>query len=127
MTEGYTYARSTSEEKLYSNDNSYKKQLIYVPVHRMFLNLFFSFHGYRLNYNYTLTGQRYTTTDNEQSLPWFSLHNLTLGKEFRISKHAINLQFDINNLWKENYQAIEYYPMPGRSYKVSVNFKFNAS
>ncbi len=126
ITEGYTYARSTSEKKLYINDNSYKKQLIYVPVHRMFLNLSVSYRGYLLNYNFTLTGQRYTTSDNNQFLPWYLLHNLTIGKEFRMNKHAFNLQFDINNLWNENYQAIEYYPMPGRSFKISVNYKINS-
>jgi iron complex outermembrane receptor protein len=126
ISEGYTYARSTNENKVYSNDNSFKKQLIYVPVHRMFMNLFISYRGYRLNYNLTITGQRFTTTDNNQFLPGYSFHNLTAGKEFRIKKSAVSLQFDINNLLNENYQAIEYYPMPGRSYKVSINFKFNS-
>jgi vitamin B12 transporter len=126
LNEGYTYARSTNENKVYSNDNSYKKQLIYIPVHRVFVNLFLSSRDYQLIYNFTLTGQRYTTSDNNQSLPWYSLHNLTIGKEFKIKKNAVSLQVDINNLWNENYQAIEYYPMPGRSYKVSVNYKFNS-
>jgi iron complex outermembrane receptor protein len=126
LNEGYTYARSTNENKVYNNDNSYKKQLIYVPVHRMFMNLFLSSYGYQLNYNFTLTGQRFTTSDNNQFLPWYTIHNLTIGKEFKIKKDAIGLQFDINNLLNENYQAIAYYPMPGRSYKISINFKFNS-
>ncbi len=126
VNEGYTYARSTNENKVYSSDNSYKKQLIYIPVHRLFLNLNLSGYNFLFNYNFTLTGQRYTTSDNKQSLPWYSLHNLTLVKNFNIQKEIIGIQFDINNLWNENYQAIEYYPMPGRSYKVSVNFKFNS-
>jgi vitamin B12 transporter len=126
LTEGYTYARSTSEKKLYSNDNSYQKQLIYVPEHRMFCNLYLAYMGFSLNYNFNFTGLRFTSSDNTETLPSFSLHNMVFVKEFRIQQTSINVQFDIDNLLNEEYQAIAYYPMPGRSYKISVNFKFKS-
>jgi iron complex outermembrane receptor protein len=126
LSEGYTLAKSTNQKKVYANDNSFEKQLIYVPEHRLFCNLNLHYRSFYFNYNLTYTGIRFTTSDNNSSLPGFSLSNLTLGKEIRISKCAIGIQLDVNNLFNKNYQAILYYPMPGRSYNVSVNFKFNS-
>lgn len=126
LSEGYTLAKSTNQKKIYANDNSFEKQLIYVPEHRLFCYLNAYYRRFYFNYNLTYTGRRFTTSDNNSSLPQFSLSNVTFGKEIRISKCAIGIQLDVNNLFNKNYQAIGYYPMPGRSYKVSINFKFNS-
>lgn len=126
FNESYTYARSTQQIKAYTNDNAYHKQLIYVPLHRLFFNLNVNYKRFILNYNVNYTGRRYTTSDNKSHLPGYFLNNLSLSKEVKIGKCAISVKFDINNLFDKNYQAIEYYPMPGRSYNVSVNFKFNS-
>ncbi len=124
ISEGYTFSRSTSEKKLFPNDNSYQKQLIYVPVHRIFADFLILWKGYSLNYNINLTGQRYTSSDNEQFLPAYVLQSIVADKNFRIKKHTVHLQFEIDNLWNEEYQAISYYPMPGRSYNLKLSYKF---
>lgn len=125
LNEGYTYALSTSEKKLTSNDNSYKKQLIYVPKHRAFIDFTIQYRGAYLNYNQSYTGIRYTTADNNDFLPAYSIGSLKVWKEFILKKHGLRLQFDIQNIWNTSYQAIEYYPMPGRYFRFSINYSFN--
>ncbi|MCD4681661.1 MAG: TonB-dependent receptor plug domain-containing protein [Bacteroidales bacterium] len=122
---GYTFARSTNEIKQGPNDDSYQKQLLYVPEHKFYFNTSFALQGFVLNYNQSYTGLRYTTLDNNEFLPAYVLGNITLRKDFKVSSHMLGLQFDINNIWNEDYQAVLYYPMPGRSYKITVNFLFN--
>jgi len=122
---GYTFARSTNEIKQGPNDNSYQKQLLYVPEHNYYFNTSFAIKGFVLNYNQSYTGLRYTTLDNNEYLPAYTIGNFTLRKDFPFKRHMLGFQFDINNIWNKKYQAVLYYPMPGRSYKITLNFVFN--
>ncbi|MCD4746466.1 MAG: TonB-dependent receptor [Bacteroidales bacterium] len=122
ITGGYTYSLSTNQKKVSANDESYKKQLIYVPEHNFYANIIVIFRYIVLNYNQTYTGKCYISRDNTKSIPGYSLGNISLSKRIKFKKQFLKIQFDINNLWDKEYQAIQYYPMPGRWYKVSVVF-----
>ncbi len=119
---GYTYARSTNEAELGSNDNSRGKQLIYVPEHRYFFTGNVLYRGFALSYNHARTGERYVTRDNSESLPGYTIANLVLSKEILISGQQLGLSFQVANLFDKEYQAVQYNPMPGRNYKVSIQF-----
>ena len=119
---GYTFARSTNEKKQGANDNSYQKQLLYVPEHRFFANISLGWKGFFLLYNHSYTGLRYTTLDNKESLPAYGLGNFTFRKNFNIKYQQLSIQFDILNCWNKEYQAVLYNPMPGRYFKFSLNY-----
>ena len=123
---GYTFARSTNEKQQGSNDKSYQKQLLYVPEHRFFANITTGFKGFLLSYNHSYTGIRYTTIDNENYLPAYALGNITLHKAFKFNSQQLSAQFDILNCWNTEYQAVLYNPMPGRYYKISVNYSISS-
>lgn len=122
INSGYTFARSTNEIQQGPNDNSYQKQLLYVPVHRYFVTITLGWKGFLLSYNHSYTGIRYTTLDNKQSLPAYALGNVTFRKEFDFKSQQLSVQFDILNCWNKEYQAVLYNPMPGRYYKISLNY-----
>ncbi len=122
ISEAYTYSKSTNQKKISDNDNAYKKQLIYVPEHKAFITLRFIYSNIILEYNQTFTGKTYVTRDNKEYLKGYSLSNIKLSKRFNFKKKSIKIQFHINNLLNKNYQSIQYYPMPGRAFKISVNF-----
>jgi iron complex outermembrane receptor protein len=125
ISEGYTYAASTNEKQINVYDNSYKKQLIYIPLHRIYISGSLSFKGYSFAYNHNFTGIRYTTSDNKNELPAYNTGNLSIGKRLHLKKQKLNFQFAIDNLWNTDYQVIENYPMPGRNYNLSINFYLN--
>ena len=124
---GYTFARSTNEKQQGVNDKSYQKQLLYVPEHRFFANISAGFKGFLVSYNHSYTGIRYTTIDNENYLPAYALGNITLRKAFKFNSQQLSAQFDILNCWNTEYQAVLYNPMPGRYYKISVNYLISKS
>ncbi|MBN1337989.1 MAG: TonB-dependent receptor [Bacteroidales bacterium] len=122
---GFTYVKSTHQTKLSPADDTYGKQLIYVPEHRFNANLTITFRGNTLLYGHVLTGKRYTTTDNSAYLPYYDVGNLTLSRDIDFGKHSFALRMEIRNVWEEEYQAVAFYPMPGRYYRISLNYYLN--
>jgi len=125
LTGGYTLAKSTNEEKFSENDQSYQKQLIYVPEHRYFINGNIIWKRLVFSYNHSYTGDRYVTKDNKEVVPGFSIGNLTASKTIVVKENSLDFSFSIKNIWDSEYQAIQYIPMPGRYYTLSVNFLLN--
>ncbi|MFU8844293.1 MAG: TonB-dependent receptor plug domain-containing protein, partial [Bacteroidales bacterium] len=122
---GYTYTRSTNEKSTSDNDQSLRKQLIYVPLHRFFLDLIYNRNGLIVNPTLNYNGFRYITTDNLYRLPAYGLIDLTISRSFAIKVYSINLRFDIHNVFNTEYQAVQYYPMPGRHYSIILQCSIN--
>ncbi|MCD4732227.1 MAG: TonB-dependent receptor, partial [Bacteroidales bacterium] len=120
---GYTFVKSTNQEKTGQNDQSFEKQLIYVPEHSVSGNVDYLFKSLIISFNTSFTGKRYVTRDNEEYLPAYNISGIRIVKNFSVKKTSFNVRFEINNLWDSEYQAIQYYPMPGRNYRLSVSFR----
>ncbi len=116
---GYTLSRSTNQADI---DVSFRKQLIYVPENIASASLSVTFMKTQLSYTHHYTDRRYVNSDNSQSLPPNNLGYVTLSHDFKVLGNNLSLQIDILNVWNADYQTIQYYPMPGRSYRVSVIF-----
>lgn len=110
----YVYAHTTDE-----ND----KQLIYIPLHHANAFADIEWKGWNISYTVEFTGERKTSmNDNEfygfRLMP-YALHHISLGKHV----WKLDIELKINNLTDEDYQAILWRAMPGRSYEVAINFK----
>jgi len=119
----YTYVVSRYKNKLSGIDESYNKQLIYTPLHRFNGDVSVQWKRYRIGYIHGYTGMLYVTSDNSSSLPPWWIGNVNLGCDFHLRKHAkLQLEFEVRNLWDADYQVVQYYPMPGRGYFLTVIF-----
>lgn len=119
----YTYTSSINKANNHTIDHSVDKQLIYIPEHQYNLNLDLKHKGYHLNYHFQFMGARYTTSDNESFLPYYTLSDLTLGKAFKWNDQFLQLSFAVMNVFNTEYQAIEWRPMPNRNYLFSLKYK----
>jgi vitamin B12 transporter len=119
----YSYTRSTREKR--ATENDLRKQLMYVPLHNGVGNAAVMYKGFRMFYNHSHTGQRYTNTDNSKFLPAFRVANLSFGKALRFKKISLDTSLMINNLWDESYQAIAFQAMPGRNFHLNLSISFN--
>jgi iron complex outermembrane receptor protein len=117
---GYSYTKATSLDAVTINDNSAGKQLIYVPVHVVSATLQLKHRNFYIRSINSYTGERYTTTDNSQSLDGYYLTHIEIGKDFHFQKQVIGLSFRVNNLTNNQYQVVELRPMPGRSYEATI-------
>jgi len=111
----------TQSQNMDPQSKSYQKQLIYIPYFKSsgFINMAFK----KTNFitQYVLTGMRYTTTDNLESIPAYGVVNIALRQEFKKSAQVGDLFIKINNVLNASYQAIIWRPMPGINYEVGIN------
>jgi len=125
ITSGYTYSKSTNEVSQGDYDDSYKKQLIYMPEHRFLINTTFKYRKIVFSYNHNFTGPQYVSSDNLESLPAYGIGNVSCLNTFTVWKQQLTLQLESLNIWNVDYQTNRFYPMPGRSFKFSIVFSIN--
>ena len=71
-------------------------------------------------------GKRYYLSQNipENEIEGYLEHTMSLSHEFALGGCRLLLQAEIINLTDEQYDVIKYYPMPGRSWRLTGTFKF---
>lgn len=114
LSGNYVYSHTTDESG---------KQLIYIPLHHANAFASIEWKGWNLSYTMEYTGERKTSmNDNEfygfRLMP-YTLHHISLGKHI----WRFDIELKINNLTDEDYQAVLWRAMPGRSFEVGLNFK----
>lgn len=103
-------------------DESYGKQLVYVPLHSGNILVNLTFKGFYLTYQHNSYSERFTTSSNNTTrrdwlYPYF-MNDLIFGKELQVGKIKFSAEFKIYNLFDETYHSILYRPMPDRNYMV---------
>ena len=125
----YSFGKSTNESDEAIEGGYSGRQLIYVPLHSGNIFAFLSIKKYQFNWNTQFTGKRNTSLNEESyysnTLPAYSISNLSIGRDFDFNKWGLGLKFKVNNIFNKSYQAILWRPMPGRSFEVflSLNIK----
>ncbi len=139
MTKSLNYG-----EKLFLGDGSYGKQLPFIPVHSANILLSVSFRGFYLRFQNNSYSERFTMNSNQIGLEddsedigagtgtsrmnWYYpyyMNNLTIGKDLRLGKYSLSLDFRINNLFDEEYRSVLGRYMPGRNYNLMLKFAFD--
>lgn len=108
---GYTYTNSQNQET--------KKQLSYVPFHKIFGNLDYQYRFFGIYLQGMFNGLTYTSTDENYSealKPYF-VANAGVFAQYK----NFRLTFKVNNIGDEVYETTAYYPMPKRNYLLNLN------
>lgn len=99
-----------------------KPQLIYTPVHTASLSYTLRMGTWSIQYFHKLTGSRFTDRANTNKLPAFHTADFSLTRKVSFFKSSITINAMIKNLTNHAYQVIQYRPMPGRSFHISLIF-----
>lgn len=102
---------------------SYKDQLPYTPVNSGSAIAQLAYKSWSFNYNNIYSGSRYTLGDNIAAnyVDGWMTHDVSLSKKFVTSNSSIIIKGGINNITNKRYDVIKYFPMPGRSYELSIS------
>jgi len=117
---GYIYSPSTYRETLPDESVMLNKQLIYIPLHKVQETFFIGRNAYYTMFSLSLTGKRYVQSDNEKSLPAYTLFDFYAGTTLKTKKVSFRFQAAIRNVLNSEYQSVLYYPEPGRNFSISV-------
>lgn len=105
---------------------NYKHQLPYTPEHNGNVSATLEMPWVNVGYTVTMVGKRYYLAQNipANEIEGYNEHTATLWREFPIKKCKLRLQAEIINLTDAQYDVIKYYPMPGRSWRLTGTFNF---
>lgn len=120
------YGWQRSENRTNKNSPYYGNQIAYIPEHQGSVALGFenpwvnvSIHGYGVSHRYS-NNEHYEGT----RIAGYTEIGITAYRRFKLSKGEIGIRGDIKNLLDKQYEIVLHYPMPGRSWQVTVNYEF---
>ncbi len=100
-------------------------QRIYVPFNTASTFANIQYKQWVLSLMYRFTGFRFTSTDNTEWLEPFSLLGLNLNYKLKTKKQELIFSARIDNMLNTNYQTVQNFAMPGRSFYFSLQLNLN--
>lgn len=120
IKEGFDYTLSTNESETPSLFEK-GEQLIYTPKYQFFGSLGLAYKGFRFQYRHQFVGK---TKSINEDLEAYHIGNINLAKDFEKGAFFAQIFLEINNVWDEQYRVVERRPMPGRNFRLGLNFVF---
>ena len=109
-----------------SKAKNYREQLPYTPEHNGNAAVMIDTPWFSLGYTMTCVGRCYYMAQNlsENEIAAYTEHTATLQREFKLKSTTLSIQAELINITNEQYEIIKYYPMPGRTWRLTCNIKF---
>jgi iron complex outermembrane receptor protein len=123
----YSYTRALNYgDVLVWGDESYGKQLVYIPVHSGNVMVGLEWKDWNMNYQHNSYSERFVTSSNDLSsrssiYPYF-MNDLKIGRKIAFQSFDISAELKINNLFNEEYHTVLMQPMPGINFMFQLMF-----
>lgn len=126
---GYSFNRSVIVETYDHNPLYTDRQLMYIPRHSGKVNIKAIYKGFMAGAGGYFTGSRETveTGDKTIRLDPYAYIDLTGGFQKKVYGVDLGIYGRVDNLFNKQYQVIRSYPMPGRSFHITLTLSFNKS
>ena len=121
-----TYSYQWAVDVTNENDKNYKDQIPYTPRHSGTFAA--SLQGRWVNVGYVMSavGRRYALPQNIKAnlIEGYMEHSVSVGRNFSLRGCSLGLQLECQNITDVQYEVIQYYPMPGRSFRATLKFEY---
>jgi outer membrane cobalamin receptor len=120
LSANYTYQQALDVSD--PESSTYKQQIPYTPKHTLAINAGVNYRQAGIYFNHTLSSYRYYTGNNLPLylVPGYNISDASAVYNFISGKIPLQASFEVNNIFNKNYSIIRSYPMPGRSYRLSL-------
>ncbi len=117
----YQYAVDISEP----DSKTWRHQIPYTPRISGAANLAWSNPWVNLSYIVSLVGHRYSMPSNVRYnlIKGYIEHSISAHRDFYVRGVSLRLQGEIINFTDTMYDVIQYYPMPGRNFRLTLKIK----
>ncbi len=121
---GYSYQKAVDVTD--ATAKNYKEQLPYTPVHTGNVSAVWETPWLNVGYSVVGVGKRYRLSQNipENRIDGYMEHTVSVSRELAMKRCKLRLQAEVVNLTDEQYEVIKYYPMPGRSWRLTGTLNF---
>lgn len=124
LSAGYTWQKAidVTDEK----DKNYRDQIPYTPVHSGNGALSVEMPWVNVAYTVVGVGERYCLPQNIKAnrIEGYAEHTVAVSRKFDWKSGSLQLQAELVNFTDEQYDIIQFYPMPGRSYRLTGTLRF---
>jgi vitamin B12 transporter len=117
-------SRVEAEDRSLAGSTTYGKQLVLVPEYSGAMSAALNLDGWQLNLQESMVGSRYTDNTNTNNLPFYALTDITVKRNISLPYGSLAVQVAAKNIFNRDYQVYQYYPMPGRSFHVSLAWSY---
>jgi vitamin B12 transporter len=119
----------TMNDAVRHNDNSPAdstegKQLLYIPKFVGVVGFSIQVYDISFNLTHTISSKRFIKEDESASLPQYSLMDINLSTSLRFNLLRLNLRAEISNIFNNDYQVLQDYPMPGRTFRMTIGIDY---
>lgn len=129
LSGNYTYQRAldvTNPDPDTPEGKVYEHQIAYTPRVSASGQAGIETPWIHLSYSFLFSGKRYMLGQNisENRLDSYSDHSLSASRDFNIRNITASLNLEVLNLMNRNYEIVKNFPMPGRSFRVTVGVRY---
>jgi iron complex outermembrane receptor protein len=96
-------------------------QLLYTPIHSFSMGCNIAYQQLYVNYYQNASSKRRMVGDFTNP---FTVANTAIGYAFLIKKCRLNTALNVGNIWNTDYQVIQYFAQPRRSFDVQLSLIF---
>lgn len=104
---------------------NYRVQLPYTPKHSGSGRFIITTPWGNIGYSVIASSERYSMSEQiaRYRIAPYTDHTLTLSRSFALRSTTLIAQAEAINLTNAQYEVIQYYPMPGRQFRLSLTLK----
>ena len=123
---GGTYTYQQALDITMSGGDTFEHQIPYTPRISGSGKVAIETPWLNLSYSFLWSGKRYALFQNyaENRLLGYSDHNISASRDFKIKNKLLSVNIEVINLLNKNYAIVKWFPMPGRSIRGTLSFKF---
>ena len=117
----YTYEKA--QDFTDAKSDYYGGQIPYIPWHSGSAVLNLSYRDWDMNYSFIYTGERYESSANipeNYAKEWYT-NDLSLSRRLHWKKMLWRLTAEVNNVFNQQYEVVQWYPMPGINFRFVIN------
>jgi vitamin B12 transporter len=102
----------------------YKNEIPYTPHNSGSALAVLDYRTWSAGYSFLFSGNRYALGENDPTnlVAGWNTQDVYLAWTRGMGNFQTTVKGEVNNLFNQQYDVIQYYPMPGRSFKLSVIF-----
>jgi outer membrane cobalamin receptor len=107
-----------------NTDSTNGKQLLYIPKTVCTVGISARFLGLDLSISEMYTSKRFISENESEWLPDYWLTDFNLSTVIPFDQIRLNVRTEVSNVFDRDYQVLLGYPMPGRTFRLTVGVDY---
>lgn len=122
----YSYMEVVRKDAAGAASQTHNKQLIYTPYELASLSLRGTVSAVTVSLRHSFTGFRYIQENNDPRyiLSEFQTTDVVALAKIPVEEHVVIIKADAQNIFNSHYQWIPSYPVPGRSFALTISLHY---